>query len=110
MTTPRWDAANPVVPVADDGSLHHFPQRRGGLNWQPWEPPTGALTFEGFERGRSAAYAIFRSRDGRTFPMFLSDLEKVLLSEAGLIAGETDPFATWTVRKRGQNYGIGLAS
>jgi hypothetical protein len=110
VTRPIWDAKNPVVPVADDGSLKHYPDTWTEFSWQPWEPLTGALTFEGFERGRSAAYAIFRAQDGRKFPMFLADLEKVLLSEAGLIDGQTDPFATWTVRKRGQNYGIGLAS
>jgi hypothetical protein len=65
------------------------------------------LIFCGFERGRSAAHAIWRDPPGRTFPMFLCDLETLIyegIREGGSVSGR------WTFTKRGANYGIKRAA
>lgn len=70
--------------------------------WRQNEEFTATLRFDCFERGRSAAHAIFRDDDGHRFPMFLRELAELMTKEefrAGKIHGR------FIVVKRGANYG-----
>lgn len=82
-----------------------FIQRRvENYVWKDNEPFRATLKFERFERGRSAAHAIYVKADDPSWQvtMFLSDLGDVI--ERGeapfLLTGR------WQFVKRGQNYGI----
>ncbi|WP_155375787.1 hypothetical protein [Catellatospora vulcania] len=103
-------------PVDDQGNLEHYPSRihvwgkvehDGGQLWSDANEPFAAtLTLVSGNRGRSAAYFLWRDGAGRTYPMFMSDLVDVLmvkLVDRGVVNGR------WQVRKRGQNYGLALA-
>lgn len=78
----------------------------GGSNyeWRPNEPFEDTLRFTGFERGRSAARAIWISeKDGTAYPMFLMDLAELLRTAAiadGKVSGR------FMARKQGANYGL----
>lgn len=63
-----------------------------------------ALTLDSFERGRSAAYYFFKNDNGCLFPMFLVDLEH-LLFRTTIKNGRVEN-GVWSVKKRGQNYGV----
>lgn len=66
------------------------------------------LTFIGFSRGRSAAYAEFQRSSGSTVVVFLTDLDAMMLH---LHAGHITGFFTFC--KRGMNYGcrfVGLTN
>lgn len=63
------------------------------------------LSFQGFERGRSAAHAIWKDEQGRRFVMFLVDLDDLI--QIGNPIKEVQ--ASWVVTKKGQDYGIKLA-
>lgn len=116
MTRPTWAPRAPVVPLGPDGSLQHYPEsvwvngERHWPTWTLWEPFAGGLRFEGFTRGRSAAYAVLNHEDGRSFPMMLADLED-FLQRGQIVRGRLTPplGLLWAVRKRGQNYGVRLA-
>lgn len=60
------------------------------------------LIFDGYSRGRSAAYFYFKSTtDNRRYTCFLADFESILFEmKNGIISGG------FTFCKRGQNYGI----
>lgn len=65
------------------------------------------LTLTDMASGRSAKYFIWRSADGRTFPMFVKDMLEMLTRnficiDCGTLRG------IWTFCKRGENYGIKL--
>lgn len=94
------------------GSLLHWP---GDGSW--WEPGmngakptyemvearnfTARLTCDQMRSGRSAKYVIWQDAEGRTFPMFITDLVKALpYIQGGVLETE------FTFCKRGQNYGI----
>ncbi|WP_221328991.1 hypothetical protein [Actinoplanes sp. L3-i22] len=65
------------------------------------------LTLDSMRSGRSAKYLVWRDADGHHFPMFISDLTTMLplvTVRLGVVSG------TWIVRKKGQNFGIALAS
>lgn len=110
MTKKTWQA-----PYDLDGNLMHYPetQRRGQWpdlefiqpDWRDPAPFTAHLTYQGYKRGRSAAYFEWADEQGRTFPMFLKDLDAILRSTEVGPGGVT---GTWAECKRGQNYGIQL--
>lgn len=63
---------------------------------------TATLYFNGFARGRSAAYAYFNTADDQRYTMFLTDLaDAIPYLEKGFLRDKT-----FTFTKRGQNYGI----
>lgn len=95
----KWDKDNPMVPFSENGNLAHYPSYRD--EFVPGTPFTAHMRFIGFQRGRSAAYALFEREDGRRYPMFLTDLQKLLLSGKA-VSGEY----LWSYTKRGQTYGI----
>jgi hypothetical protein len=89
-----------------NGNLCHYPM------W-PTEPTewlknftfAGTLVYQGYRRGRSAAYIEFKcNENGAAFPMFLTHFDSVVsLMVNGSVRAE------WTFTKCGQNYGICLA-
>lgn len=92
-----------------NGNLLHYPDSWPTLpEWRDNYEFSATLTFAGFSRGRSAAYLNFMNPEtGEFFPMFLADLSDVL-TRCTLEKGKVN--ALWTFCKRGQNYGICLAS
>ena len=96
----------------DKGSLLHYPGAvyRGGKfhdpDWKAIEPFTATLHLVEMHRGRSAAYFEWCDEAGNKYPMFMSDMFEVAkrgIGDGGRV------FARWIVKKRGQNYGVGLA-
>jgi hypothetical protein len=99
-----------LVPFDEDGNLTHYPQPAhwgGKLEWRENLPFTATLTFKEFRRGRSAAYAMWQDTKGRSYPMFLTDLESLLTSDRPITQASAS--GEWIVRKRGKNYGVGIA-
>lgn len=95
------------APYAADGSLLHYAETRYGPQpeWRPNDPFTATLWLAETRRGRSAAYFIWRSGDGREYPMFISDM--LLLVQSGVTIKPGGSVSTrWMVTKRGANYGI----
>lgn len=79
--------------------------RQGTVQMRPIEPFTATLTATSVERGRSSAVFYWADEQGRAWPMFLTDLLALLQTtvvDHGQVTG------TWTVTKRGRNYGIAL--
>lgn len=81
-------------------------EERSGVEWRENTPFQATLYIDGTERGRSAARFIWKTADGRRFPMFLTDTVETL--RRGVEAGGSIT-ALWMVAKRGENYGIRLA-
>ena len=91
-----------------NGHQLHYPDNYPTLpEWRDNFDFTATLTFTGFNRGRSAAYAEFKNYlTGATFTMFLKDLDEVIKT-CGIGNGKVE--ARWTFCKRGANYGLCLA-
>ena len=95
------------APFMPDGSLLHWcsPYAEG----DPYtiikevEPFRARLALTGSRRGRSAAYFMWESDTGATFPMFMTEMVD-LVTNGTVVKGVADE--EWTIRKRGQNYGI----
>lgn len=106
---PKARTARPVeyqAPFDTEGNLLHFPGYGGSPQWRPVEPFHATMRVERTQRGRSAAYFIWTDQDGRTFPMFISDLLELLL-DRDVASGQVTGW--WAVRKRGENFGIRIA-
>ncbi|MEV1168574.1 hypothetical protein [Nonomuraea sp. NPDC049784] len=101
------------APYDEQGNLIHYPKTRytyaNGVrteipyDWRLNEPFTATLKVTGFERGRSAARFFWADQDGHEFPMFLKDLDQMLMTAdftRGTVTGR------WDVAKRGENYGL----
>jgi hypothetical protein len=102
------------IPFDKDGSLirYAYPQnypQSPQIIWKDNYIFKEVLTFEGFGRGRSAAYAVFRGQHSQTYTMFVTDLSDLLSrgndSHTNTIIKGTF-WAEWTFCKRGSNYGI----
>jgi hypothetical protein len=96
------------IPFDQHGNPVPFIQRR--VEYYVWEDNATfhtSLDFVRFERGRSAAHAIYAKADDPTWEvtMFLSDLEDVVIR--GLAPLRLT--GTFEYVKRGQNYGVKLA-
>lgn len=104
------------APFDASGNLLHYPQTRyhynretgerweEGPEWREVVPFSKTLRYKTFERGRSAAYFIWEDLEGRTYPMFLADLDTLLKHGYA----NTSILTMWIVCKRGQNYGVRL--
>lgn len=108
------------APYDRNGNLMHYPetqwwydeetqQRRDAPpEWRVPEPMKAVLVYEGYARGRSAAYFMWRhSTTGTRYPMFMTDLDAMLRARTIPIQGV---HATWIECKRGSNYGIRVAT
>ena len=98
-----WDRK---APFSADGSLLNYvsPSDRGA-QWRDADTPVElTLTFQEFQRGRSAANAIWKDVQGRQYSMFLIDLQALILTGVPTksVTGK------WVFAKRGQDYGIKL--
>lgn len=98
-----WDYSKAVR--LEDGQGWKVPPREIGPDWRPNDPFTATLRLVETRRGRFAAYFIWRSDDGREFPMFISDM--LLLVQSGVTIKPGGIVLTRRmVTKRGSNYGI----
>jgi hypothetical protein len=106
MTKPSYTEA----PFDENGNLLSYPRAWFGKEvvWNPIEPFVESLKLVGTERGRSAAHFMWEDTRGRQYPMFLTDLVNLLIRRPITPPGVTH-YETWTIKKRGQNYGIALA-
>lgn len=97
------------APYATDGSLLSYADtwmlQSGQAEMREIVPFDAVLVLNGMHRGQSSAllYWIIEN-DDRRFPMFLTDV-CTLMSSSVITHGRTG-MCTWTVRKRGQNYGL----
>ena len=94
------------IPYTKHGDQRHYPEEWcGGLVWRDNEVFEDTLTFDGYMRGRSAAYLVFkRASSGTTVVVFLSDFEAMV---PAMVRGEI--VGRFTFTKKGQNYGCKLA-
>lgn len=100
------------IPFDVDGNFQRYPGGSYGSSppvWRDNEVFETVLTFEGFERGRSAAYVRLTESNGRTVYMFLMHLEECLLTQGRGFMNGNQLGGWWTYAKRGQNYGIAPA-
>ncbi len=94
-----------LVPYRD-GCLLHWPDPYGSkIEWRINTPFTATLALFDYNRGRSAAYFLFADEQKHTYPMFLTDMIK-LISACTLSKGVVD--GQWVACKRGQNFGLKL--
>lgn len=77
-------------------------------DWRDNEPFIAQMTLVDMHRGRSAAYFTWEDEQGHIYPMFMSDLVDLLKKNA-VAEGKTLTSTQWIVKKKGMNYGIGLA-
>jgi hypothetical protein len=106
------------IPFDKDGNLLHYfggdtdnelgknKARRLGISLLPNYIFGATLKFLGFQRGRSAAYALFENcTNFKKYGMFLIDLEYIFhycYFDEGFVWG------FWTFQKRGSNFGVRL--
>lgn len=93
------------IPFNVNNELMSYANGNGyGVTWLPNYEFQDVLKFEEFERGRSAAHAVFKSlKDNKRYPMFLKDLSDAIERlVGGTLSGQ------FTFQKRGQNYGVAL--
>lgn len=93
------------IPFDKDGNLMGYAGDVGSYKPHEWRDNyvfDDVLKFEHFERGRSAAHAIFRSgSNNATYQMFLTHLADVMRGiNYGLLDGR------FTFIKKGKNYGV----
>ena len=101
---------NYQIPFDDQGNQQHYPSniyRDGkiiGPVFKDNEEFEDALIYDGYSRGRSAAYFNFeRKSTGTNVTVFLTDFEDMIpIMVNGGITGR------FTYTKRGQNYGVKL--
>jgi hypothetical protein len=78
------------------------------VEWRENEIFSGALRLDGVDRTSPGTHrCIWRSDDGRTYPMFTSDLIDMIMTrgigKGGLV------HERWTVRRAGRHFGLVLA-
>ena len=99
------------IPFDAKGNMCKYSHDSRIVEWRDPEPFEDILYFTCFERGRSAAHALFEAEKGQhhgdTFQVFLTDLEEMMphLKPDGRTATICGRF---TFCKRGQNYGVKL--
>lgn len=90
------------APYDGQGNLLNYPETWKGSQMYPIVPFTGTLKLIDYEKGRSAVNMIFQDvNTGKKYPMFLSTFFDITERMTHRVIN-----GTWTVVKRGQNYGI----
>jgi hypothetical protein len=94
------------IPFDQHGNPVPFAPNVDAVVWEDNKPFRAALEFQRFERGRSAAHAIYAKHDDPNWEvtMFLTDFEDVVKRD--LIPSRLN--GRFIFVKRGQNYGIKL--
>jgi len=97
------------APFKKDGGLWHYPQlSQDNLIWEDIEVWEAEMKMVGYNRGRSAAFFLWvDTEDNSSYPMFLTDMSEAV-QQAVMDHGVVD--GSWTIVKRGQNYGLKLVS
>ena len=116
----RSKAKTYKAPYDRSGNLMHHPEsqyvRQGDKGhavlidpeWRTPEPMRAVLIYEGYGRGRTAVYFIWRhSITGTRYPMFMVDFDAMMRMRTLPLQGV---LATWIECKRGSNYGIRIAT
>lgn len=99
ITHAPYSANGSLLPFADTWMFHS-----GQAEMREIVPFDAVLVLNGMHRGQSSALLYWMTDDVRQFPMFLTDV-CALMSSSVITHGRTG-MCTWTVRKRGQNYGL----
>lgn len=100
-----WNAKQPKMPLDVDGNVMHYP-RYGFDRWEEWLTPFHAvMEIAGTMSGRSAKYYILKDENGRTYPMFVSDLGK-MIQQSTVEIKDAKLTGWWFGSKKGSNYGI----
>lgn len=89
------------APFDSQGNLEHYAGY--GADWRPNDPMELHLAIDTVRSGRSAKYLVWAGDDGRSYPMFVSDLIDMMRKatvDHGTVHGR------FRVRKRGQNFGL----
>lgn len=100
----KWNPDSPTVPLDADGNMVSYATYTAKLHSFP--NFVAPLQLRGVYRGRSAATIRWMDDSGRSYPMFLTDLEHLLMN-ATVENGRTN-MLEWKAVKRGQNYGIAM--
>lgn len=108
----KWDKNKPMVPVDQTGNMMDYAPtsydyKPPSFTWEEFLPQEMELSLEKFERGRSSVTYWWRAQNGHRYPMFLTDLEDLILNsviQKGRVKG------TFKAVKRGRSYGIARAS
>ena len=72
--------------------------------WCPFKDVPLTLRLDRFEQRRAAGIFWWKDGDGRSYPMFAKEFNRLVGD--GLLAASID--AVWSAEKRGDNYGIKL--
>jgi hypothetical protein len=99
-----WDRK---APFTKDGALvSYVGPAQSEIEWRNADDPMEmTLAFAGFERGRSAAHAIWKDAQDRRFVMFLTDLQELIMRGDPVSVVQSN---RWIVTKKGQDFGIKL--
>lgn len=81
-----------------------YEERPPSYVWRPFREVPLRLHLDHFEQRRAAGIFWWRDEDGKRYPMFATEFNR-LVSE-GHIAATID--GVWSAEKRGANYGISL--
>ena len=101
-----WDKKAPYNKETGQLCSYQFPYelKQGRVEMRPVVNFEATLTYKGYFKGRSSVLIHLEDENGLMWPMFLSAFDKLISKMThGVITG------TWTVVKRGNNYGITLA-
>jgi hypothetical protein len=94
------------IPFDKEGNQLHYPDNWSIHEWRDAEPFEETLIFDGYSRGRSAAYLNFhRKSNGTTINVFMTDFVDMVPL---MVHGEVTACFEYT--KRGQNYGVKLSN
>lgn len=109
MEIPVWKKEKPYALVMEDGSWLNYANywhiRRNEVKVVFIEPFEAKLRLDGFSRGRSAAnFDLVNADTGARYTMFMKDFLEYIQTHGNVTEGILK--GTWTVVKRGQNYGI----
>lgn len=115
----RSKAKTYKAPYDRSGNLMHHPETQWWYDesqqrqtappeWRTPEPMRAVLVYEGYGRGRTAVYFMWRhATTGTRYPMFIVDFDAMMRARTIPLQGV---LATWIECKRGSNYGIRIAT
>jgi hypothetical protein len=88
------------IPFDKDGNQMHYPESWRQPEWRDNTPFQDTLEYQSFNRGRSAAYFLFKRANGTQVTVFLKEMSEMIPRMVnGKITG------TFAFVKRGENYG-----
>lgn len=93
------------IPFDEEGNMLSYPEPYRTAEWRVNEDFYDELAFQGFERGRSSAVAIFMNPDRKLFSMFLKDLAHAM---PFMVNAKLN--GIFRYQKRGTNYGVRLVN